>query len=1363
MAMGTGAPISGVASGSPASVDFFISYTAVDVGWAEWIAWQLEAAGYTTRIQAWDFGAGSHLVHEMQQTIQVARRTVAVWSEAYASSASVQAQWQAAWAADPLGAVRKLLVFRIENCDPPGFLAQLVYDDLFGVDQATATARLAAAAHGRRAKPEVEPAFPGDSPRPVAPGNTGTQPVFPGRPGPAVGEFDLLARGLELSRFTGRTRLIGDIENVIETHDRGYLLVLGAAGVGKTALAAHLVRKWQAKEWECAHHFTRLGAAGQTSQRACLALAGQLLDRHPPLRERLPPPDTFDSDTAAGEWLAGVITATAETRRAAAGATRRPSPLILIVDGLDEAQRAPDSDVSMPLGLPAPRDLPDGVFVVATSQYGAPLLALDTPHVTLLHLGGDGGRRDEQQESRRQNLRDMRDYLEEVTTGRRPGDPLATALADHGVRAAFVDTLLTRSDGAWMYLRYVLEEIRAGADPARVGDLPTGLRNYYLDRIARWRRTDGEAWQRSRFPALVRLAAMRRPVTASELAALAHTDRDLLVTWLDQDLRPFLVAPEDVADPSGEPRYQILHQSLRDLFAAPARAGQHLDGGLGNTWRGAMRAAHLDIARHLTPPGAPGERDWSGVDEYTRVTLAEHAAAGGCLDELVCDPGFLLRCEPTSILRRRADLLTPQGRAAANAYEEALSRWSRCAPDERAWWLHVWARKTGAATLAAASERTTPQDPTILTAIWAGTTQRTLQGHRKAVNTLAVVPLDGHSVLVSGGSDGTTRLWNPTTGEPDREPLVGHDGPVRAVAAVALDGQTVLATGSSDGTARLWDPATGKEIHTLAGHRGAVNGVAAVRSADGPVVLATVGDDATLRLWDPVTGRLLRTPLTGHDGRVRAVATVSMPDGTTLVASAGEDGTARLWDPRTGAQVWCLAEGEGERRPVTAVVAVSRRDGSALLATAGEDGVVRLWDPSTGHQVRSIAASDNRAARALAAVTLPGQQVGVAVAVGDATVRLWDTAEGEPVGGALTGSGKWVNAVAEVSTSDGRTLLAAGGSDGNIRLWDVSIALRAARPAAGHHGPVLAAAAVSAPGDATVVVATGGSDNTVRLWNAATGEPIMAPLTGHSGPVRAVAPVPLPNGQVLIATGGDDQTVRLWNVATGEPEGVPLPGHIGSVQAIAPLLLPDGRVWIATGGADRTVHLWDAVEARPARRALLGHTLSVRTLAAVRGSEPGTVRLLSGSGDGTLLLWDPVSGRRIGHPIISQAGRVRAVAAVPLPDGRLWIAAGGAYGTVRLWDPDTGKPVTRLSIGQNVQVNSLAAVVMAERTLLAVVSDDGLVRLWNPQSRQQENGPTPGHDGRVNTVGALTLPDGRAGFVTGGDDGAVLVWAFRTG
>jgi hypothetical protein len=45
--------------------DFFISYSGKDKPWAEWLAYQLEKAGYTTVIQAWDFRPGGNFVLEM--------------------------------------------------------------------------------------------------------------------------------------------------------------------------------------------------------------------------------------------------------------------------------------------------------------------------------------------------------------------------------------------------------------------------------------------------------------------------------------------------------------------------------------------------------------------------------------------------------------------------------------------------------------------------------------------------------------------------------------------------------------------------------------------------------------------------------------------------------------------------------------------------------------------------------------------------------------------------------------------------------------------------------------------------------------------------------------------------------------------------------------------------------------------------------------------------------------------------------------------------------------------------------------------------------------------------------------------------
>src|SRR5215831_2143866 len=66
--------------------DFFISFNHLDSGWAEWIAWQLEGAGYTTIIQMWDFAAGSNFIAGMDKGLANSKRVIAVLSPNYLQS-----------------------------------------------------------------------------------------------------------------------------------------------------------------------------------------------------------------------------------------------------------------------------------------------------------------------------------------------------------------------------------------------------------------------------------------------------------------------------------------------------------------------------------------------------------------------------------------------------------------------------------------------------------------------------------------------------------------------------------------------------------------------------------------------------------------------------------------------------------------------------------------------------------------------------------------------------------------------------------------------------------------------------------------------------------------------------------------------------------------------------------------------------------------------------------------------------------------------------------------------------------------------------------------------------------------------------
>ncbi|WP_391531140.1 toll/interleukin-1 receptor domain-containing protein, partial [Candidatus Frankia nodulisporulans] len=142
---------------------FFVSYTATDRPWSEWIAWQLEENGYQVLVQAWDFVPGVDWRRKMDQGVAHATRTIAVVSAAYLISVYGGEEWRAARAADPEGLQRRLLPMRVEDCDLPDELQTVVSVDLFGLTASTTRDRLLTAVRAAllgREKPTVEPEFP---------------------------------------------------------------------------------------------------------------------------------------------------------------------------------------------------------------------------------------------------------------------------------------------------------------------------------------------------------------------------------------------------------------------------------------------------------------------------------------------------------------------------------------------------------------------------------------------------------------------------------------------------------------------------------------------------------------------------------------------------------------------------------------------------------------------------------------------------------------------------------------------------------------------------------------------------------------------------------------------------------------------------------------------------------------------------------------------------------------------------------------------------------------------------------------------------------------------------------------------------
>jgi hypothetical protein len=207
-----------------------------------------------------------------------------------------------------------------------------------------------------------------------------------------------------------------------------------------------------------------------------------------------------------------------------------------------------------------------------------------------------------------------------------------------------------------------------------------------------------------------------------------------------------------------------------------------------------------------------------------------------------------------------------------------------------------------------------------------GAELRRLEGHGDLVASVAFSP-DGRRAL-SAGYDHEVFLWDLEKGV--AVPGFAFSNVLRYVNHVAFspDGKFALVCGGR--TICLIDAATGQVERRLEGHTGAV--VSATFSADGKQVLSG-GDDRALRLWDRAGGKEVRV-FTGHEGFVKSVAL--SPDGKQALSGA-TDATVRLWDAATGKELKVFRK---HAEPVAAVAFIEQ--GSQTLSVS-RDAELRVW------------------------------------------------------------------------------------------------------------------------------------------------------------------------------------------------------------------------------------------------------------------------------------------------------------------------------------------------------------------------------------------------------------------------------------
>jgi predicted ATPase len=335
--------------------------------------------------------------------------------------------------------------------------------------------------------------------------------------------------------FVGRSFVFDAITRFTDTHPRGYYFIRGDPGIGKSALAAQLV-----KTNGYIHHFNIQSEGINKTDTFLRNVCAQLIVVYQLNHTFLPPETTQD---------AGFLNRLLEEVSDTLGPREKA---IIVVDALDEVDTLGLSPSANALYLPV--TLPQGIYVVITTRKVPIDLRIDCEQGTLDIEHDSVG-----------NIADIREYVAQAVS--RPG--IQAYIASQGIdNALFIDHLVEKSEGNFMYLHYVLPEIEHGyyADLG-LEALPVGLQNYYNDHWGRMRGKGEEAWFKYKLPVVMALTVVKEPVSIDLIADFSNVQGRARIREALHEWGQFLHEEQVPYEGGLQKRYHVYHASFHDFIA----------------------------------------------------------------------------------------------------------------------------------------------------------------------------------------------------------------------------------------------------------------------------------------------------------------------------------------------------------------------------------------------------------------------------------------------------------------------------------------------------------------------------------------------------------------------------------------------------------------------------------------------------------------------------------------------------------------------------------------------------------------------------------------------------------------------------
>lgn len=332
--------------------------------------------------------------------------------------------------------------------------------------------------------------------------------------------------------FSGREFVFEKVREFFRNKDRGYFTIVGDAGMGKSAIAAKLIKDYR---FPC--YFNIFADGRNTPEQFLASIRKQLINR-------------YSLQNADNDNLSALIQKVSEKL------TQNNDPLIIVIDALDEVKQEGRDNL-----LSLPQNLPKGVYFLLTRRpYNLETkrlsLSPDTPRDEL-DLRND-------QYTQLSND-DVRKYIPLfIEKDKEYGENLRQWIQDHNINQVhFVDIVAAKSENNFMYLRYILPGIAKGEyRDLQLERLPEGLQDYYQ---VHWSgmgmEEEANQIKVKILYVLVDIGIVSPKLIAEILDQDEYEVRVVLNDWVE-----YLTKKESLEDDKKYYQYSIYHRSFLDFL-----------------------------------------------------------------------------------------------------------------------------------------------------------------------------------------------------------------------------------------------------------------------------------------------------------------------------------------------------------------------------------------------------------------------------------------------------------------------------------------------------------------------------------------------------------------------------------------------------------------------------------------------------------------------------------------------------------------------------------------------------------------------------------------------------------------------------